>query len=241
MDTRAVIIDDEPLAAGIVAGYLESFTDIAVQRICRNGFEGYEAIRELQPDLIFLDIQMPRLTGLEMLSLLEKPPYTIFTTAHDEYAVQAFEQNAVDYLLKPFSAKRLLEAVRRFENRRHEGGRALPELAGSLPLRRIAVTCGSSIRVLPVESVMCIEAMDDYIKIHTGDDTYLKKQTMGKTEEILPPGLFLRVHRSYLVQLSQISRIEAVSKDDHCAILSNGMKVPLSRPGFQKVKELLLR
>ncbi len=243
---KAVIIDDEPLAISLVKDYLSSFKNIRIMQECGNGFEGIKAIAEHQPDLVFLDIQMPKINGFEMLELLEEPlPGIIFTTAFDEYAVKAFEVHAFDYLLKPFSKERFDKAVNKWidQGSLPAGQNKTQELiAATLPGReeqhRVVVKSGNTIRILPVQDIHYIEAYDDYVKVNIAEDCFLKKKTMHYFEQSLNPAQFLRVHRSYIVQLAQITRIELMGKDSHVALLKSGTKIPLSKNGYAKLKVL---
>lgn len=244
---KAVIIDDEPLAISIVKDYLSSFKNINVVQECANGFEGIKAIMEHQPDLIFLDIQMPKINGFEMLELLEEPyPSVIFITAFDEYAVKAFEVHAVDYLLKPFSKERFNESLNKWLEQNGSGSfrNKAQELIESTfspkeEQNRVVVKSGKNIRIIPIQDIHYIEAYDDYVKIITADDCFLKKKTMQYFEQSLNPQEFIRVHRSFILQLAQITRIELEGKDSHVAILKSGTKIPLSKNGFAKLKEIL--
>lgn len=243
---KAVIIDDELLARSLVKEYMQSFPEITVVEECNNGFEGVKAIQQHQPDLIFLDIQMPKINGFEMLELLEQTPSVIFTTAFDEYAIKAFETHAVDYLLKPFSKERFAKAVHKWlgnrnQNRAEVTTQSLLESASNHAdeQNRIVVKNGSNIKIIPVQDVVYLEAYDDYVKIFTKDGHQLKKKTMNHFEKVLNPSDFLRVHRSYIVQLAQITRIEPFEKNNHIALLKSGAKIPLSRSGYLKLKEVL--
>jgi len=244
---KAVIIDDEPLAISVVKDYLSSFTAISVVEECGNGFEGIKAIAKHRPDLIFLDIQMPKINGFEMLELLDEPlPSVIFTTAFDEYAVKAFEVHAVDYLLKPFSKERFDKALNKWmETQTSDAAKSkTQELIGStLPRKeeqhRVVVKSGNNIRIIPLQDIHFIEAYDDYVKINISGDCFLKKKTMQYFEQSLNPDQFTRVHRSFIVQLSQITRIELAGKDSHIALLKSGVKIPLSKSGYAKLKEIL--
>jgi len=243
---KCLIIDDEPLARSIVAEYLQQYPEIAIAQECSDGFEGVKAIMQHHPDLIFLDIQMPKLNGFELLELVEQVPAVIFTTAYDAYAIKAFEANAVDYLLKPFSKARFEAAVNKWRDQRQA---ALPESAqkrlaetpGKQPEEqlRIVVKVGNNIRIIPVADVLYLEAYDDYVKIHTGEGVFLKKKTMGYFERALDPTRFVRVHRSYILSLPQLTRIEPLEKDAHVALLRNGARISLSKAGYTKLRAVL--
>ena len=243
---KAIIIDDEPLARMIVREYLEGRTDMMVLQECGDGFEGVKAIAQHQPDLIFLDVQMPKITGFEMLELLEQPPAVIFTTAFDEYAMKAFEAHAIDYLLKPFTKERFDGAINKWlENRLvKESLLQTQKLVEEISLQpeehtRVVVKTGSNIRIIPIHEVLYFEAYDDYVKIHTKDGYHLKKKTMNHFEKVLSAAQFIRVHRSYIVQLQEITRIEPYEKDGHVVLLKSGSKIPVSRTGYTKLKEVL--
>ena len=241
---KAVLIDDEPLARSIVSEYLQSFTDIQVVQECNDGFEGVKAITQHKPDLIFLDIQMPKINGFEMLELIDQPPAVIFTTAFDEYAIKAFESHAVDYLLKPFSKDRFDKAVQKWLSQRQTGeekNKTLlqEEIRQPEERNRVVVKEGGNIRIIPVEEIQYIEAYDDYVKIFTTKEMFLKKKTMSFYEQSLDASQFVRVHRSYIIQLNQITRIEPLEKDTHLALLKSGAKIPLSKSGYAKLKSVL--
>lgn len=245
---KIVIIDDEPLARGIVAEYLQDRADVEVAAECSDGFEGVKAIMQHKPDVIFLDIQMPKINGFEMLELLDHTPSVIFTTAFDEYAIKAFEANAIDYLLKPFSKERFDAAMDKWLAKQPASGagdeksmQALLDNAGRQPdeKNRIVVKNGSDIRIVPTEDICYIEAYDDYVKIFTKDSYYLKKKTMSYYEQVLDPSVFFRTHRSFIINLKQLTKIEPLEKNTYVALLKNGKKVPLSRTGYAKLKEYL--
>lgn len=240
---KVILIDDEPLARSIVAEYLQSYREIEIVKECNDGFEGVKAIAEHKPDLIFLDIQMPKLNGFEMLEVLDHVPSVIFTTAFDEFAMKAFDAHAVDYLLKPFSKERFDKAIQKWLNQ-HQVTSTTEQLLNS-PMKhpeeqnRIAVKFGSNISIIPAADIFYIEAYDDYVKIFTEKDYFLKKKTMNYFEQTLNPADFLRVHRSFIVRLQQITRVEPYEKGSHVALLKNGKKIPLSRSGYSRLKEEL--
>lgn len=243
---KCLIIDDEPLARSIVAEYLQGHPQLQLVQECGDGFEGVKAILQHQPDLIFLDIQMPKINGFEMLELVEQAPGVIFTTAFDEYAIKAFETNAVDYLLKPFSRARFDAAIRKWLQSQAVAHSApaspqLDEVAGKQPEEqcRIVVRSGNNIRIIPVADVLYLEAYDDYVKIHTRDGVFLKKKTMSYYEKALSPEQFVRVHRSYILALSQLTRIEPFEKESHLALLKSGERIPLSKSGYGRLRAVL--
>jgi two-component system LytT family response regulator len=241
---RTVLIDDEPLARSIVAEYLHAYPEIEIVQECNDGFEGVKAIAQHKPDLVFLDIQMPKINGFEMLELIDQPPSVIFTTAFDEYAIKAFEAHATDYLLKPFSKDRFDKALQKWFSQRqqHDTKKTLAlqeDIRQPEERNRVVVKEGGNIRIIPVNEIQYIEAYDDYVKIYTAKEMFLKKKTMSFYEQALDPALFVRVHRSYLLQLSQLTRIEPLEKDTHIALLKNGVRIPLSKSGYTKLKSVL--
>ncbi len=241
---KAILIDDEPLARQLIRSLLQPYTQISIVAECGDGFEGFKAIQELTPDLIFLDIQMPRLNGFEMLELLDNPPAVIFTTAFDEYALKAFEAHAIDYLLKPITKDRFEKAMQKWLQQATNKDR--PQVSALLEnniyegyQHRIVVKDNSLIRIIPAQDIYYIEANDDYIKIVTKDGSYLKKSTLSHIEQTLDPQQFVRVHRSYLVPVTQLMRIEPYEKESHIALLHCGAKVTVSKSGMAKLKTLL--
>jgi two-component system, LytTR family, response regulator len=309
---KAIIIDDEPLARLIVQEYLQAYPEITVVQECCDGFEGIKAIQQYHPDLIFLDIQMPKINGFEMLELVEDPPAVIFTTAFDEYAIRAFEAHAVDYLLKPFNKQRFEKAIRKWldqhalaqaaatasappvagtsaspapaghapgqhagspqqtnagsetansspdsssgspdkdpthpaapaVNHSRENTRALLETASHSPSQqhRVVVKTGGKIKIIPVEDIHYLEASDDYVKIHTHNGAFLKNKTMSYFEQVLDNTQFVRTHRSYILNVQQVTRIDPYEKDSHLCILQSGAQVPVSKAGYVKLKAVL--
>jgi len=242
---KIIIIDDEPLARSIVKEYLQKHKDFEVVQECNDGFEGVKAIQQHQPDLIFLDIQMPKINGFEMLELIEQPPAVIFATAFDEYAIKAFEAHAIDYLLKPFNQERLDKAIQKWSDANNKPNEKntqdLLETASQSPAQsqRIVVKSGSKIKIIPVHDVLYLEAADDYVKIHTKEGYFLKNKTMSHFEQVLDPQQFVRSHRSYIVNVQQITRIDPYEKDNHVAVLKAGTQIPVSRSGYVKLREVL--
>jgi len=241
--SKIILIDDEPLARTVVKEYLQTYPDLEIVQECNDGFEGVKAIQQHQPDLIFLDIQMPKINGFEMLELLDHPPAVIFTTAFDEYAIKAFESHAVDYLLKPFNKERFKKAIQKWKDQAgaEKNTADLLETASHSPAQsqRIVVKIGSKIKIIPVHDVYFLEAADDYVKVHTQDGSFLKNKTMNHFEKTLDPQQFVRSHRSYIVNIQQITRIDPYEKDNHIAILKSGAKVPVSRNGYAKLRMVL--
>ncbi|HEX5172474.1 MAG TPA: LytTR family DNA-binding domain-containing protein [Cyclobacteriaceae bacterium] len=243
--TKVILIDDEPLSREIIKSYLASYKNLLVVAECNDGFEGVKAIMQHQPDLIFLDIQMPKINGFEMLELVEQPPAVIFTTAFDEYAIRAFEANAVDYLLKPFSEDRFRKAVDKFlekssANSKDETNTLLESVASSPnQAERIVVRTGNKVKIIPTHDIHYLEADDDYVKIVTQEGSFLKNRTMQFYEKTLDPNFFVRVHRSYIVHVNQITRIDPYQKETHLAVLRDGKQIPVSKSGYGKLKEIL--
>ena len=242
---KVVIIDDESLARSIVKEYIAQHNDLEVVQECSDGFEGVKAINQHAPDLIFLDIQMPKINGFEMLELIEQPPAIIFTTAFDEYAIKAFEAHAVDYLLKPFDQQRFDKAIKKWRDQHavaaENSTKELLDTASLSPSQnnRIVVKNGTKIKIIPVHDIFYLEAADDYVKIHTAEGYFLKNKTMQHLENLLDSQHFVRSHRSYIVNVQQITRIDPYEKENHVAILRSGAKVPVSKGGYGKLKEVL--
>jgi two-component system LytT family response regulator len=241
---NAIIIEDEQPARDLVKNYLKAYSSIQLLGEFSDGFSGIKAINELLPDLVFLDIQMPKLTGFEMLELLDHLPEIIFTTAYDQFAIKAFEMNAVDYLLKPFSRERFGQAVEKALDRfaKKQGSQQnIRELKKHVQenqekLERVVVKTGSKIKVIPVEDMVWLESQDDYVMIYTASGKYLKQETMKHFEEHLDPGLFIRVHRSYIVRIDAIVQLELYEKGSYMAILTTGAKVKVSDSGYKNLK-----
>ncbi len=241
---EVIIIDDEPLGRQLIASLLSAHPQFQVIAECGDGFEGFKAIQQHAPDLVFLDVQMPRLSGFEMLELLDKPPAVIFTTAFDQYAMDAFEAHAVDYLLKPISRARFDKAIEKWLK-----AAAIPLASKMLPplteavaagyAQRIVVKDRGAVRIIPAGDIHYIEAADDYIKIFTAEGAFLKKATMGHIEASLEPGQFVRAHRSAIIPVRQIAKIEPYEKESHIARLHCGAALPVSKAGMAKLKEVL--
>jgi two-component system LytT family response regulator len=244
---RTLIIEDEVPAREIIKYYLKELDSIEVIGECGDGFSGLKAISTMKPDLVFLDIQMPRLTGIEMLEVLTEKPEIIFTTAYDQFAIKAFELNALDYLLKPFEKRRFLIAVNKAIDKIRSGtensepGNKLMSKMTDLPapVNRIVVRKGNAIDIIPIEKVRYVESQDDYVMIYHTAGKALKQQTMKFYENNLPKSDFIRIHRSYIVNVTEIKKIEPYGKDNHVAVLHSGDKLPVSRAGYKNIKEEL--
>jgi len=242
---KTIIIDDEELARSIVREYLNEHPDIEIIAECANGFEAVKAITETNPDLIFLDIQMPKINGFEVLELLSEPPNTIFITAYDQYALQAFEVHAVDYLLKPINKDRFDEALHRAKTKidQNKKDKISPLVSEShkkqYPIERILVKDGTNVHVISTNNIDYIEAKDDYISICANGKSHLKHYRISTLEKELDSSQFVRTHRSYIVNIDRISKIELYAKDSRIAILKDGTRVPISRMNYEKIRSLL--
>lgn len=244
---KAVIIEDEMPARELLKAYLAKESDIEIAEECENGFEGIKAIAKHHPDLIFLDVQMPKLTGFEMLELLDEFPQIIFTTAYDQYAIKAFELNAVDYLMKPFSKERFSQAIEKARKRisDKENSEAtvktlvkkVKEEAGTID--RIFVKTGSRIDVIPVSEIIRIDAQDDYAEIITKNKSYLKKETMNFLEKNLPRANFIRVHRSSIINSDYMEKIEKYGKESYIVVLKDGSRVNVSKSRIKELRSTL--
>jgi two-component system, LytTR family, response regulator len=250
MDTplRIVVVDDEALARAVVREYAAAAPDLEIVADCANGFEAVKAVAELKPDLVLLDVQMPKLDGFEVLELLGRDQPVIFITAYDQYALKAFEVHAVDYLLKPFSAERFQEAIARARERLRARA-ALPadEMDKIIrdakprtgPAGRILIRDGANVHVLPIDKVDYVEAQDDYVAFKSEGKQYLKDQTLSAVEETLDPSRFVRIHRSFILNVDRISKVELYAKDSRMAILRDGTRLPVSRAGYARLSQLL--
>lgn len=241
---KIIIIDDEPLARMIISEYLQQYHDVEIVAECGDGFEGAKMIQQVRPDLIFLDIQMPKLTGFEMLEILDEIPNVIFTTAFDEFAIKAFEKNAIDYLLKPINKDRFEQALTKFRNNHHnnmprETSAKVEAAREDEILERIVVKNGSQIKIIPVQQVTFLEAYDDYVKIHTKDGMFLKNKTMSSFEKQLDPKQFVRVHRSFIAKVDQLAKIEPMEKESYIATLLTGEKINISKSGYARLKQII--
>jgi two-component system LytT family response regulator len=239
---KVLIVDDESLARDLVRNYLTGVEDVEIAGECSNGFEALKAIQDLQPDLLFLDIQMPKIDGFELLEVLDPRPEIIFCTAYDQYAIKAFEMNAIDYLLKPFSRERLLKAVEKAKERMGTPSQSsfekLQQDIDDSPrlLERIVTRLGSKITVVPVDRIHYLEAADDYVMIHSDLGNHLKEKTMKYFEAHLPQDQFIRIHRSYIVNISEIKSLELYSKDSYLAVLKSGDKLKVSSEGYRRLR-----
>lgn len=239
---RTIIVDDEELARKMLLEFLTGHPEIEVVAECANGFEAVKAVTDLKPDLIFLDIQMPKLDGFEVLELIGTDRAVVFVTAYDEHALRAFEIHAIDYLLKPFAAERFETALQRVKQRL--GGKlpAPAELANSARpaaqfLERLVVKDGSRVYVIPVAKLDYAEAQDDYVALSTEGKKHLKQQTISSLERALDPQRFLRIHRSYIVNLERVTKIEPYSKDQYVVVLVSGQQLPVSRSGYARLRD----
>lgn len=246
-ELTALIIEDEQPARELVKRYISETPRVKLLGECDNGFDGLKAIQEHKPDVIFLDIQMPKLTGFEMMELLDDKPEIIFTTAYDQYAIKAFEQNAVDYLLKPFSKDRFNESLDKLFSRLESANKGESQLEkiklhfenSDEIINRVVIKKSGKIHVISTQDINYLEAQDDYVMIYTADERFLKQQTMKFFEKHLDQDQFIRVHRSYIVNVQGIERIEPYEKTNYILILKDGNKIPVSRSGMQVMKEKL--
>lgn len=245
---KVLIIDDEALARQVIRKFLEEQPEIDIIGECENGFDALKVITDAKPDLLFLDIQMPKIDGFELLEVLDPKPEIIFTTAFDQYAIRAFEMNAVDYLLKPFPRERFLQALDKAKIRLAVPERVLNEKVerlqeqldeGQSILDRVICRLGSRIHVIPVEKIFYIESQDDYVMVYSEMGNYLKEKTMKYFEQHLPVNDFIRIHRSYIIHISQIVSIELYGKDTHLAVLRCGTKLKVSAEGYKRLRERL--
>jgi two-component system LytT family response regulator len=244
---KAIIIEDENPAREIIKTFLKDFPEIELIGEFPDGFEGFKGINTIKPDLVFLDIQMPKLTGFELLELLDAPPLIIFTTAYDQFAIKAFEKNATDYLLKPFSRDRFKLAIEKAyvkiehkeDNPKEYINLVQQTLENKEILDRLVVKWGSKIKVIPLEQVVYFESEDDYVMIYTAHEKFLKQLTMKYLEERLDPKEFIRIHRSFIARIDQIGQLEHFSKDTYVAIMKNGAKLKVSDSGYKNLKEKL--
>lgn len=241
---KVIVIDDEPLARELIKSLLKNYSDFDIVDTCADGFEAFKSIQQHNPDLVFLDIQMPKINGFELLEMLDKPPAVIFTTAFDDYALKAFEAHAVDYLLKPITRERFDKAIQKclhqalYSNVKSVQN-MLQEQVYEGYQHRIVVKDKGNIRIIPSDEIHYIEANDDYVKIVTKDASFLKKSTLGHIEQTLDPSQFVRIHRSYLMPVKQLLRIEPYEKNSHIALLHCGMKIAVSQTGMARLKTLL--
>jgi two-component system LytT family response regulator len=240
---RTILIDDEALARDVVKHYLQAYPEIEIVAECCDGFEGLKAIAQHQPDFIFLDIQMPKISGFEMLELVEEHPAVIFTTAFDEYAIKAFEVNAVDYLLKPIEKSRFDQAMQKLPSKltQEDSSRDLLESAALSPAQnsRIVVKNAGVIKIIPVGALNYIEADDDYVKLNTSEGNFHKNKTMTFFEKTLDANQFIRIHRSYIINLEQVTKIELKEKDSYIVLLKSDIWLPVSKTGYVKLKAAL--
>ncbi|MDR2697543.1 MAG: response regulator [Holophagales bacterium] len=243
---NAVVVDDEDLARAVVKEYTAAYPEIKLLAECANGFDAVKTVNELKPDLLFLDIQMPKLDGFEVLELLDPQPVVIFITAYDQHALRAFEVHAVDYLLKPFSQERFKEAVSRVKarlGRERTSKIRAAELGNTAksdwPLDRIVVKDGSKVSLIPLADLDYIQAQDDYVLLKTPEKGHLKQQTLTSLEQRLDPGRFLRIHRSFIIQLDRLIRLEQTETESWIAVLKCGARLPVSKSGYARLKDII--
>jgi two-component system, LytTR family, response regulator len=240
-ELRVMVVDDEAPARALLVEFLADYPQFTLVAECANGYEAVRVYADRKPDLVFLDIQMPKLDGFETLELLEPKPKVVFVTAYDEYALRAFEVHAIDYLLKPYSAARFAEVIAHAERMvRRDESQAISALATSRsPLQRIAFRDGAAIEVVPVQRIDYIEAQDDYVHVYAKGRKYVKQQTLTEFERLLDPTRFVRIHRSYVIHLESLQKVEPYAKDSRVVILRDGARIPVSRAGFERLREIL--
>jgi two-component system LytT family response regulator len=236
---KAIIIEDEPLARDLIKNYLANEDDIELIGEFDNGFSGLKAINELKPDLVFLDVQMPKLTGIELLELLDEFPKIIFTTAYDEYAIKAFELNATDYLLKPFSKERFSQALNKVREKSSDIGELKKHISETKQLDKIVVKSNDKIDIIQLNEILYFEAQDDYVMIYTKTGKFLKYETMKYLEEHLDVSKFIRIHRSFIINVNEMQKIEKFGKDNYQVILSGNINLSVSRSRYQDLKQFL--
>jgi two-component system, LytTR family, response regulator len=242
---RIVIVDDEPLARAVLREYAQADAGIEIVADCANGFEAVKAVADYKPDLVLLDVQMPKLDGFEVLELLGRDQPVIFVTAYDQYALRAFEVHAVDYLLKPFSAERFQEAMQRARERlRAKAALPLEAIVREArprtgPAERVLIRDGANVHVLPTDAIDFVEAQDDYVAFKSAGKQYLKDQTLAAVEAMLDPARFVRIHRSFILNIDRIAKVEMYAKDSRVATLRDGTRLPVSRAGYARLSELL--
>ena len=241
---RVVIVDDEEPARLALAHALSTLPDVSLVGECQNGFDAVRVVTELKPDAVLLDVQMPKLDGFDVLELIGADVPVIFVTAYDEFAIKAFDVHAVDYLLKPVSPERLRTAIDRVRER---GRPAMPTAAAvrasarppGEPLERVVIRDGAHVHVIAVDRIDYVEAQDDYVGFRTGGKLLLKEQTLADVEASLDARRFVRIHRSYVLNVERLARVELYAKDSRVAILTDGTKLPVSRSGYQRLQQLL--
>jgi len=242
---NVLIIEDEELARDLLKSYLKDHPSVNLLGECENGFEGVQKINELKPDLVFLDIQMPKITGFEMLQLIDHKPDIIFTTAYDQYALKAFEINAVDYLLKPFSKDRMLAALDKAVERQGKQDETIEkisrisEYSSGEYIDRVVVKDRHRIHIIPVEQIRYVESMDDYVMIYTNEGRHIKQNTMKFFETHLDPHEFIRIHRSYIVRVGEIEEIQQYEKESYVVVLKDKVKLKVSKSGYKNLKDVL--
>ncbi|MEO6080313.1 MAG: LytTR family DNA-binding domain-containing protein [Steroidobacteraceae bacterium] len=240
-----IVVDDEELARRVLCEFLRAHADVTVVAECANGFEAVKAVSELAPDLLLLDVQMPKLDGFDVIDLIGNAVPVVFVTAFDSFALRAFEMHAVDYLMKPFGAERLTAALERARERiRSKLAQPLRAVVGAAraataPVNRILIRDRSNVHVIPVEKIDYFESQDDYVAIWTGGRSYLKEETLGELERLLSPDRFIRIHRRYLLNITRLAKIEQSLTESRSAILQDGTELPISKSGYARLREIL--
>jgi two-component system, LytTR family, response regulator len=242
---KALIVDDEELARKLLREMLASHPEIEIVGECGNGMEAVKAVAEHEPELLFLDVQMPKLSGFDVLELVDPAGLAvIFVTAFDQYAMKAFDVHAVDYLLKPYSKERFEAALERAKSQKAKKApdaaalAAMARPAGQF-LERIVVKDGTKVTLVPTTKLDYVEALDDYVSLATEGKKLLKQQTISSLEAALNPAVFVRIHRSFVVNFERVSRIEPYGKESKVAVLGNGVKLPVSRAGYERLRKVM--
>ncbi len=242
---RVLLVDDEELALELLKKKISELENIEIVGLCHNGFEAVKACGQLKPDLVFLDIEMPKLSGFDVIELLNKEemPHIVFVTAYNDYAVEAFEKEAIDYIVKPASIDRIKKSIERVRKiKKPESGQLAEKISDISNMQetisRILIKNGNDVVIVKTDDIIYIKAEDDYIRIFTKDQNYLKNGRLSQLEEKLPSDIFIKVHRSYIINISYLKKIEPYLKDSRIAILEGKIKIPISKSGYLKLKDI---
>jgi two-component system LytT family response regulator len=241
---RVIITDDEEHNRAILKQTLSEFPEIEIVSICKDGFETVASVQQSKPDLLFLDINMPRLSGFDVLELLgNNAPPVVFVTAYDEHALRAFETSAIDYVLKPITKERLQKAIDKYTKTRGQTATDyIPfidtQRTQSAPIARILIKDGSEIFIVPVNEITYLKAEDDYVSIVTERKLYLKQDRLSFLESILDKSIFCRIHRSYILNINFLLKLENLGKESYKAILKTGASIPVSSTGFRELMKV---
>ncbi len=242
---RAILADDEPLARSYLRELLAAHPEVTVLAECRNGLEAARAIAQHRPDLAFLDVEMPKLDGFEVLDLVEGPLAVVFVTAFDHYAVRAFEAHAVDYLRKPFSPERLAAALERVRQRigqprTLDANLLRKEAFPDRPFaERLAVKNGAEVVIVDAADLDYATSEDDYVNLHVGTKSWLKHQSLASLEQALDPRRFVRIHRTCLVNVDRVTRLEQETRDTFSVVLRDRTELRATRQGYLRLRAVL--